>query len=161
MCNELVDPATHPNQFIDRIMRGGPSKAEPGHIADKSHSLVHVGTLIYGSIVYHRHRISKADERRNSIHHHDARHSQLDTIEYQTLDSPLTSEQQSNSNSLVGRRVPVERERDGTEFHRLMQIPWMQDLRGGRGEVHELATTRSVRSLEVEGGGIEESPIGG
>ena len=128
-----------------------------------SHSLVHVGTLIYASIVYHRYRISKADERRNSnsIQHH-ARHrtSQLDTTEYQTLDSPSDHYQQSNG--LVGRRSAVERERDGTESHRPMQMPWMQELRGGEGggEVHELATTRSVRSLEPDnGGGREASPI--
>ena len=111
-----------------------------------SYSLVHVGTLIYASIIYHRYRLTKADERRISIDHarHGQFHSQLDTAEYQTLDSP--SDQQSND--VV--RSPVER--DGTEF-RPEQVPsltWTQELRGP-GEVHELATTRSVRSLEPGG----------
>ena len=34
---------------------------------------------------------------------------------------------------------------------RMPELTWMQGL-SGEGEVHELATTRSVRSLEREGG---------
>ena len=123
---------------------------------------MHVGTLIYGSVIYHRYRLSKADERHNSnsIQHH-ARHrtTQLDTTEYQTLDSPLASEQRSNTNGPFVRRSSVERD-DGIDIERPVQMPWVQYLRGGGGgEVHELATTRSVRSLslEPEGGGIQES----
>ena len=120
-----------------------------------SHSLVHVGTLIYASIIYHRYRVAKADERRISIHHarHGRFHSQLDTAEYQTLDSP--SDQQSNY--II--RSPVER--DGTEFRpeQMPSLTWTQGQRG-EGEVHELATTRSVRSLEREGGCIQAGTAG-
>ena len=53
-------------------------------------------------------------------------------------------------------------ERDGTDFHRaerMPALPWTQGLRG-EGEVHELATTRSVRSLEWGGGDGEVSSAG-
>ena len=40
-------------------------------------------------------------------------------------------------------------------------LTWMQGLHGdGEGEVHELATTRSVRSLERGGGDGEVSSAG-
>ena len=43
---------------------------------------------------------------------------------------------------------------DGGAFHRPMRMLWMQELRG---EVHELATTKSVRNLEREEGGKESN----
>ena len=118
---------------------------------DKNYRLVHVGTLIYASVVYHRYRLSKANERQcNSIDHNNARHGRFnhggfDTADYQTLDSP--SDQQSNS--IVRRPV----ERNGMDFYRAERMPaviWTQGSRG-EGEVHELATTRSLRSLERGG----------
>ncbi|KAL2056847.1 hypothetical protein ABVK25_002586 [Lepraria finkii] len=122
-------------------------------------SIVHVGTLIYASVIYHRHGHAKARELRNTLeqHRYDKFHNGpygedgVGTADYQTLNSPTDQHTKGSPTECGGEilRSPVESDGAEVEYERIPSLGWTQELRG-EGEVLELATTRSVRSFERE-----------
>ena len=128
--------------------------------------IVHVGTLIYASFIYHRHRHAKALEFRNTLEQHrdDRFHNEpygedgVGTADYQTLNSPSDQHTEGSPTECGGEtlRSPVESDGAEVEHKRTPSLGWTQELRG-EGEVHELATTRSVRSFERSGDSVEAS----
>ncbi|KAL2045279.1 hypothetical protein N7G274_002362 [Stereocaulon virgatum] len=120
--------------------------------------IIHIGTLIYASVTYHRHRQASARKSRNSLEQHRYDRSRngpygqdgIGKASSQTLSSP------SDQYTCGGRssRSLVECGCGEAEGKPMLSLGWTQELQG-EGEAHELATTKSVRSLKSGGGTVE------
>ena len=115
----------------------------PGHAATHkksltmSHSLTFLGTLIYASVIYHRHRRAKARF--------------LRSMQGKDLFPAVTDEETNPANSqriLLAPRNSVKEMGSGTEAARMKEAVEVTVLRelGGDWDVYELPATRSVRS---------------
>ena len=126
--------------------------------------IVHIGTLIYASVIYHRHRHNRARELQEHLEQHgyDRFHNgpygedRIGTTDNQGLDSP--SEQHNRDSPTVdgGQTLWNLVESDGAEVgHVQMPSSNRRHELVGEGEVHELATASSVRSLKQGGDSVD------
>lgn len=128
------------------------------------YSVTFIATLIYGSVIYHRHRRAKAHRHDNEISALDHKrydrfyhgpYSENGIVEahYQDSHSPLTP-YTAGGTTVYGESATDPVESGGVEIRqKLMQSMGPRQELDAEGEVHELASAsaRSLKSVRIKG----------